>query len=220
MHAVRRDRRLDGRPGAGRDRLARRPHARLRRVPRGDRRAARRAGLAPDRRRADGDPHLPVGAGGADQRLDPVGDLARHRDRARRALDGARVQHRVDDVLQVRVVARDDAAQQVAIAGHAVHLEHLGDPLQPRDGLLEPALDDLQRDEGEHRIAHLRGLDVGAEAGDHAARRELVHPRLHGPARDAEAARDLDHADARMRPQHQQQAGVELVDLLRHDPRD
>ena len=157
--------------------------------------------------------------GGGDQRLDPVGDLARHRDRARRALDGAGVQHRVDDVLQVRVVARHDAAQQVAVARHAVDLEHLGHARQRRDGLLEAPLDDLQRDEGEHRIAHLRGLDLRPEAGDHAARGELVHPRLHGAAGDAEPPRDLHDADARVRAQHQQQARVEPIDLLGHVPK-
>ena len=46
-------------------------------------------------------------------------------------------------------------------------------------------------------IAHRGRVDLGAVAGDDAARLELGEPRLHGPARDAELARDLEQADAR-----------------------
>ena len=103
------------------------------------------------------------------------------------------------------VLSRATTRHSRSRSRHAVHLEHLGDAFQPGDGLLEATLDDLERHEREHGITHLRRLDLGAEAGDHAARRELVHPRLHRPARHAEAPGDLHHADPRVGAQHQQQ---------------
>ena len=104
--------------------------------------------------------------------------------------------------------------EDVAVARDAVRLEHLGHAREPRDRLVQAALDDLQRDERDHGIAHPGGLELRAEPGDHAAPDELVQPRLHRPARDAEPPRDLHHADARVRAQHQQQPGIEPVDLL------
>ena len=58
---------------------------------------------------------------------------------------------------------------------------------------------DLERHERQDRIADARRVDLGPEAGDHPARDQLVEPRLHGSARDAELARDLRQPDTRVR---------------------
>src|SRR4051794_9859583 len=124
--------------------------------------------------------------------------------------------HAVDDVLEVAVVARDDAAEEVARARDAVGLEHLGHVLQVADGVVEATLHDLQEDEREHRIAELGGVEVGPEAGHDAAGLELLEARGDRPARDAEAPRELEHPDPRLLAQGRDDAGVEGVDRAGH----
>ena len=105
----------------------------------------------------------------------------------------------------------DDAADEVLRTGDRVGLEQLGDRLHHRDGLGELALGELDEHERADRIAHRRRVDLRAVAGDDAARLELRQPRLDGPARDAELARDLEQADAREAAQCRDEPSVEPI---------
>jgi hypothetical protein len=145
-----------------------------------------------------------------------VGDLRREHDVAGRPTDRRGAQEPVDDVLQLRGVACDDAHEQVARPAGGVGLQHLGDGLEVGDRLGQAALGDLQEDERRDRIAHPRGLDVRPEAADDATLGQLRQARLHGSPGDTEAAGDLHQPDARLGGQHIDQAGVEVVELTGH----
>ena len=113
-------------------------------------------------------------------------------------------------------VAGGDAAEQVARAARRVRLEDLRHRLEVRDRLGQAALGDLEEHEREHRVAQARRVDLGPEAADDAAVAELAQARLHGAARDAEAARGLHQADTRLGGQQLDEARVELVDRTGH----
>ena len=139
-------------------------------------------------------PALAVAVGGRrrHQREDPVGDLAGQRDHRRRAVDALDLEDAVQHLLEVGVVAGDDAAVQVARTRDRVGLEDLGDGEQVLDDVAEPSLGELDGRERLDLVAHGRQVEVGAEAGDDAARLEAVEASLHRPAGDAEAARQLE----------------------------
>jgi hypothetical protein len=109
-------------------------------------------------------------------------------------------------------VARRDAADQVLRTAHGVHLEHLGRVLERAHGLGEAALCELQHHERLDRVAQLRRVDLGTVARHHPALLQLGEPRLHRAARHAEAARDLQQAQARVLAQLGDQPGVEVID--------
>ena len=99
---------------------------------------------------------------------------------------------RVDDLLQVRRVARDHARDDVVRAGDSVGLEYLGDGVECLDRLLEAALREVEQHQREDRIPHRLRLDLGPIARDDAPLLELRQAGLHGPTRHLEAARDLE----------------------------
>jgi hypothetical protein len=121
---------------------------------------------------------------------------------------------RVDDALQVGVGAGDDPAEQVALAAHGVHLEHLRDAAEVgHDALPAAALRDLQRHERGDDEAERARVDVRAEAGDDAPGLQPVQPRLGRAAGHAEPPGALEHADPGLLGQQGDQPGVQLVEL-------
>ena len=69
----------------------------------------------------------------------------------------------------------------------------------------------------EHGVAEGDEVDVGAEAGDHAAGLELVQAGLDGAPGDAQAPRQLQHAEAGRRRQLGDQPAVDVVQHLHVD---
>src|SRR5690606_23516087 len=106
----------------------------------------------------------------------------------------------------------DDAAVQVAWSGDRVDLEDLGDLPEVRADVVEPALGDLEADEGQDLVAHRPQVEVGVEADDDAPLLELVEARLYRPACDAELAGELHHAGAGRVAQRPDEPGVERID--------
>ena len=80
------------------------------------------------------------------------------------------------------------------------------------DHVVETALRDLERDEGEHLVAHRLQVEVGIEAADDAALLELVEAGLYRSAGDAELASQLHHAGSWRLAHRLDQLGVERID--------
>ena len=80
------------------------------------------------------------------------------------------------------------------------------------DHVVEPALGDLEGDEGEHLVAHRLQVEVGIEAADDAALLELVEAGLYRSSGDAELASQLHHPGSRGLAHRLDQLGVERVD--------
>jgi hypothetical protein len=97
-----------------------------------------------------------------------------------------------------------------------VGLQHLGRGVEQAHGLVEPSLGNLEEHEGQQRVADAGRLDLRAEAADHAALLEPRQARLHGPARHAEAPRDLHQPDPRLAGHRRDETGVELIDRTGH----
>ncbi|URN06584.1 hypothetical protein LUW74_26940 [Actinomadura madurae] len=82
------------------------------------------------------------------------------------------------------------------LAGDAEHLQDARDRRE-RDGrLAEPALRDLQRDEGGQLEAERAEVDLPAAMPDHPLAFEPLHARVRGVAGDAEPGGQLGDADA------------------------
>ena len=121
--------------------------------------------------------------------------------------------------LEVVVAAGDDPAVQVAGAGRGVGLEHLGDVAQVLDHVLEPALGDLKRGEGQDRVARgRRGSSTGPKPSITPRLDELVEAGLNGASGDAQLARELEDAGAgRRRPgrRSRRASSASMVNLTR-----
>ena len=121
---------------------------------------------------------------------------------------------RVDHPLKIGVGPRHDPAEQVALAGDGVHLQHLRDLRQVRHHAIPPgALRDLQRHERRHDEAERARVDVRTEAGDHAAGLQPVQPGLGGAAGDAEPAGALQHPDPGLLGQQGDEPRIERIEL-------
>ena len=121
------------------------------------------------------------------------GDLARHRDVARRAPHRGSRAHAVDDVLEVRRVApttrRGGRAAPVALWASSTS----GTLAEVDDRVVEATLQDLEEHEREHGVAELRrdrgrGRSRSRAAGLELSRRAVTVPRA-TPSRRAARAR-------------------------------
>jgi hypothetical protein len=93
-----------------------------------------------------------------------------------------------------------------------VRLDHLGDVGEVVDHVGQPALGDLEGDEGQHLVAEGLEVEVGIEAGDDASRLQLVEARLYRSARHPELTGQLHHPGSRRLRQRRDQPRVELID--------
>jgi hypothetical protein len=105
-----------------------------------------------------------------------------------------------------------DPAVEVAGAGDGVDLQHLGDLPQVIDDVLQPALGDLEADEGQDLVAHGPQVEIGVEAADDAPLLELVEACLYCPPGDRELAGELHDAGPRGVTHRADQPGVERID--------
>ncbi len=124
------------------------------------------------------------------------------------------VDHPVEHGLQVGVVARCDAQQQVAVTGGRVRLQHLGDRPQVRDdGAVPHSLGDLQGDERGDGQPQPGRRQARRPVGNGARAHQPVQPRLGGAPGDAEPPGEVDDADPLPGHERAQQCGVERVQI-------